>query len=40
MRFITTGKPVFVYQMSPEDAEKDRIEAVRTVLDGMSSLIA
>jgi transcription-repair coupling factor (superfamily II helicase) len=39
MRFITAGKPVFVYQMTPKEQEKDPVEAVRTVLDGMRSLI-
>ena len=39
MRFVTTGKPVFIYSLTPEERDlEDKMDLVSSVLDGMESL--
>lgn len=39
MRFVTTGKPTFIYTLSDADRAKEQTDVVSFVLDGMSALV-
>ena len=39
MRFVTTGRPAFIYTLTPEDRELGMIPALYLVLQKMSPLI-
>ena len=40
MRFVTTGKPVFIYSLTPKEREmEDKMDLVSSVLEGMEMLV-
>ncbi len=40
MRFVTTGKPVFIYSLTPKEREmEDKMDLVASVLEGMEMLV-